>query len=180
LQATLDSIEAGCKHLTQELDQLAASVKDAAEDDFIGSLNAVVPLHLKGGQVELRDEILPDYSSAVLLPVQRVTCLNNAIVAEAGELVSLLQAQRAQKQQLHATEWQLQHYDLAMKHKVEETRELQMLRVSGNVLAMLTGASVRAHQHSSKDTNEVLLQHARQQHVRPCSLQTAYIWCVGV
>jgi hypothetical protein len=165
-QATADCLESDCQQLSQAVEREASQLRLAAEEDALGSLNAMALVSLKAGQVELRDQILPDHSTAVLLCSQRITTLNSAIAAEGADLVSLLRAHSAQQQQMHATAWELQRQDLALQHKVAETRELQMLRLSGDVRVALAGGAAHAPQKSAADGDQKLLEHSKQQHVR--------------
>jgi hypothetical protein len=186
--AQLDSAEAEVEAILGKLQRHAETRAVRSANRQLHEQNVPVVVGLSEGQVELRrHQVLPDFSDAVMLDRAIVTKLNATITGKGSEMLSLQTDCNKAQQAAYLTAWEIKLGELAVRHKGELVKELQLIRVGRDVGEILQSANDQAKTQEAAKQIEVLLEHRQQVHVRtllalprlrlqPCSDKCACMW----
>lgn len=125
------------EELSKKLEETQVALSNRAEQRVKDQLDLELIVLLKQGQVEVQvsNDFDPNFASAMLIPRSIVEDLNASLRKLAQAKVAHLKQRMQLRKGIHALEWEHRRLDLEMDDIVENTKEVQLMRVTRDIAA---------------------------------------------
>jgi chromosome segregation ATPase len=149
LQRWLEFDDALARRLDDAEKQYVEFVKDCV---FRDAFDVDVLLDVKQGQIEVDQSfIVTDYSQAILIRTDAVNKKNATIADCAKEKISLLHNIKELRRGIYALQWEQERLDLAAQDLSQRIRDVQLLRVTKSMQALVKSSDNKVDPNKGKD-----------------------------
>lgn len=147
LTAFLNRRAAEDDDVTSTIGELQETIRARAEERMRGMLDLELLVVLKQGQVEVQhsNDFDPNYSSAILIHRAAIEDLNANLRKLAEAKVDHLKQRMELRKGIHRLEWEHKRLDLEISDVTERSREIQLMRVTKDLVASGGGSEEERH-----------------------------------